>query len=72
MQLNLDKYTYLISLAYNTATKAHYTHAWTHTRALAQRAVRALIMTLLLLCNKHKQTNKQQQQLQLQQQDQQQ
>lgn len=64
MQLNLDKYTYLISLAYKTAThrQAQYTHAWTHTRALAQRAVRALIMTLLLLCNKHKQTNKQQQQ----------
>lgn len=31
MQLNLDKYTYLISLAYKTATQ--YTHAWTHTRA---------------------------------------
>lgn len=35
MQLNLDKYTYLISLAYKTAThrQAQYTHAWTHTRA---------------------------------------
>lgn len=35
MQLNLDKYTYLISLAYNTAThrQAQYTHARARTKS---------------------------------------